>query len=72
MENIEAYAAKAQTQYQIRPPFKAKFRPAEARAAIEKLIPELVRQHKQRDSRQQAIQDDESEEEDEGSEDGEN
>ena len=72
MENIEQFAAKAQTQYQIRPPFKAKFRPAEARAAIEKLIPELVRTHKQRDTRQQAIQDDDSDEEESGSGDGEN
>ena len=46
MEGIDQkYAAKAQTEYQIRPPFKAKFRPAEARALIEKLIPDLVRQY---------------------------
>jgi len=48
MDNIEQFAAKAQTNYQIRPPFKAKFRPAEARATIEKLIPDLVRQYQQR------------------------
>lgn len=48
MENLEQFAAKAQTQYQIRPPFKQKFRPAEGRAAIEKLLPDLVRQYYQR------------------------
>ena len=48
MENIEQFKAKAQTEYQIRPPFKAKFRPAEARATIESLIPDLVRQYQQR------------------------
>ena len=45
VDDISKFAAKAQTQYQIRPPFKSKFRPAEARAAIEKLIPDLVRQY---------------------------
>ena len=54
MENIEQFKAKAQTEYQIRPPFKSKFRPAEARALIEKLIPDLVRTHQQRSTRVQA------------------
>ena len=51
MEDLSKFAAKAQTQYQIRPPFKAKFRPAEAREAIEKLIPDMVRQYQQRNIR---------------------
>lgn len=32
----------AQTEYTIRPPFKAKFRSAEARPLIEKIISECV------------------------------
>ena len=65
MENLEQFKAKAQTQYQIRPPFNAKFRPAEARALIEKLIPDLVRQYKQRGGKEEvaaAAQEDDSEE----------
>ena len=70
MENLEQFKAKAQTQYQIRPPFNAKFRPTEARALIEKLIPDLVRQYKQRSTKEEvsasaARDEDEYDEEDE-------
>ena len=49
MDRKEALAA-AQIQakhsscYQIRPPFKNKFRPAEAKTVIEKIIPDIVLQ----------------------------
>ena len=56
MENLDQFKAKVQTEYQIRPPFKNKFRPAEARATIEKLIPDLVRQYQQRQTKAQAAQ----------------
>ena len=36
--------AKHNSSYQIRPPFKNKFRPAEAKAVIEKIIPDTVLQ----------------------------
>lgn len=44
-QNANATSGLAVTEnsnYNIRPPFKDKFRPAEAKAAIEKLIPDLV------------------------------
>ena len=49
MEKSEAQAyasiaAKNNSSYQIRPAFKEKFRPAEAKAVIEKIIPDIVRQ----------------------------
>ena len=52
MERSEAQAyasiaAKNTSSYQIRPPFKDKFRPAQAKDAIEKIIPELVKQAQQ-------------------------
>ena len=72
MEDLSKFAAKAQTQYQIRPPFKAKFRPAEAREAIEKLIPDMVRQYQQRNIRgQAAAAEDNDSDEDEDDENGE-
>jgi len=41
-------AATDQANYNIRPPFKDKFRAAEAKAVIEQLIPDIVFKHSSR------------------------
>ena len=69
MEKSEAQAyasiaAKNNSSYQIRPAFKEKFRPAEAKAVIEKIIPDIVRQTQQKAQigrKKQGDQDDEEE-----------
>ena len=47
-QELAQIKAKHNTQYQIRPHFKDKFRPAEAKAAIERILPELVIQEQKR------------------------